>query len=103
MLLEETEDCIRTWNVNDPHAQRITHRLVEMIALNSQLFSVVDNSGFVKLLKEMEPRYNIPSQKYCTKTILLRIVEGWSYNLWSGLTSLLTSGAQTRVVTVTVC
>ena len=27
----------------------------------TQLFSVVEDSGFVKLLNKMEPRYNIPS------------------------------------------
>ena len=67
LLLEETEDCIRPWNVNDLCAQQITCCLVEMIAWDSQLFSVEEDSGFIKLLKEMEPHYNVPSQKYCTE------------------------------------
>jgi len=57
----ETEDCIKPWNVNDPRAQRITCRLVEMIALDNQPFSVVKDSGFVRLLKEIELRYTVPS------------------------------------------
>ena len=47
-----------------------------MVALDSQPFSVVEDSGFVSLLKEIEPRYTIPSRKYVTETILPRIVKG---------------------------
>ena len=39
LSLEETEDRIRPWKVNDPRAQQITRRLVEMVALDSQLLS----------------------------------------------------------------
>ena len=78
LSLEETEDRIRPWKVNDPRAQRITRCLVEMVALDSQPFSVVEDSGFVSLLKEIEPRYTIPSRKYITKTTLPRIVKGFT-------------------------
>ena len=47
-----------------------------MVALDSQPFSVVEDNGFVSLLKEMKPRYTIPRQKYVTETILPRIVRG---------------------------
>ena len=47
-----------------------------MVALDSQPFSVVEDSGFVSLLKEIEPRYTIPSRKYVTETVLPRIVKG---------------------------
>ena len=45
-----------------------------MVALDSQSFSVVEDSGFVSLLKEIEPCYTIPSRKYVIETILPRIV-----------------------------
>jgi len=47
-----------------------------MVALDSQPFSIVEDSGFVSLLKEMEPRYTISSRKYVTETILPRIMRG---------------------------
>ena len=76
LSLPETEDRVKPWNINDPRAQRITRRLVEMIALDSQPFSVVEDSGFIRFLKELEPRYTVPSRKYVTETILPRVTRG---------------------------
>ena len=47
-----------------------------MVALDSQPFSIVEDSGFVSLLKEMELCYTIPSRKYISETILPRIMRG---------------------------
>jgi len=38
--------------------------------------SAIFYHGFVRLLKEIEPHYTIPSRKYITETILPRIVKG---------------------------
>ena len=76
LSLEEAEDRVRPWSVNDSHSQRVTCRLVEMVALDCQPFSIVEDCGFVRLLKEIEPCYTIPSRKYITETILPRIVKG---------------------------
>ena len=71
LSLEETEGRIRAWKVNDPRAQQIT---CYFGSLDSQLF-VVEDSGFISLLKEIEPHYTIISRKYITETILPRIVK----------------------------
>ena len=68
--LFELEDKLRQWDINDVRAQRI-HRLVaEMIALDTQPFSVVEDVGFVRLVKTLEPRYTLPSRKYLVEKIL---------------------------------
>ena len=67
--LEESKDRARVWDVNDARAQQFT----EMIALDCQPFSIVDNIGFMQLLKALEPRYLLPSRRYVTETILLKL------------------------------
>ena len=49
---------------NHPIAKRITRSVAEMIALDNQPFSVVDNTGFERLVHLLEPRYKLPSRRY---------------------------------------
>ena len=72
----ESGDRVRMWDINDPRAQRV-HRLIgEMIAIDIQPFSVMENEGFINLLSTLEPRYSLPSRKYMTETVLPRIMAG---------------------------
>ena len=70
LTLEETESRVRIWDINDPRSVRITRRIAEMIAIDCQPISVVDDLGFVRVLQTAEPRYSIPSRKYITESIL---------------------------------
>ena len=73
LSLLEASERVRIWDINDARAQRIHRRVTEMIALDSQPFSVVDDPGFIRLLRELEPRYSLPSRKYITENILPQI------------------------------
>ena len=44
-----------------------------MIAFDSQRFCVVDDPGCIHLLRELEPRYSLPSRNYITENILPQI------------------------------
>ena len=44
-----------------------------MIVLDSQPFSIVEDPGFIRLVRELEPRYSLPSRKYVTGKILPQI------------------------------
>ena len=46
-----------------------------MIALDCQPFSVVDDAGFIRLLKALEPRYVLPSRKYITETVIAKLYD----------------------------
>lgn len=41
----------RTWDINDPRASRIHYKLAEMICLDNQPYSIVENTGFCHLLQ----------------------------------------------------
>ena len=49
---------------NHPIVQKITRSIAEMITLNNQPFSIVDDIGFICVMKVLEPRYTIPSRRY---------------------------------------
>jgi len=55
------------WDINDSYVVCI-HR--EMIATDNQLFSVVHDTGFSRLVKTLEPRYTLPSRKYFSETVV---------------------------------
>ena len=75
-MLFESSERVRVWDINDFRAQRV-HRLIgEMIAIDTQPFSIVENEGFTNLLKALEPRYSLPSRRHMTETVLPRIMAG---------------------------
>ena len=48
LTLKATENCMQLWNSIDPRAQRITHRISEMVALDCQPLSIiVEDTGFL--------------------------------------------------------
>ena len=47
-----------------------------MIALDSQPFSVIEDTGFIQLLHVLETRYNIPSRNYLVSNILPQVHAG---------------------------
>ena len=46
-----------------------------MIVLDCHPFSVVDDEGFIRLIKELEPRYTLPSRRYFTENVVTKIYE----------------------------
>lgn len=66
---------MRKWDISDPRAQAIHFRIAEMIALDYQPFSLVDDVGFSRLIGALEPRYVMPSRRYITETIMPKLYE----------------------------
>ena len=55
------------YEISHPKAVAISKRIGEMIAVDLQPFSIVEDSGFRHLLALLEPRYTLPSAKYFTR------------------------------------
>ena len=75
LSLKECDDRVRQWNINDDRSQRIHKRIGEMIALNCHPFSLVEDEGFTRLLRELEPRYSLPSRRYFTENIVTNLFD----------------------------
>ena len=74
LSLEEVQEKVRIWDINDTRAQRVHRLVIEMIALDNQPFSVVEDPGFIRLVSVLEPRYVIPSRKYLVDKVLLPFI-----------------------------
>ena len=71
--LLEARDQVKPWDINESRAQLIHCRVVEMIALDSQPFSVVEDVGFIRFITALEPRYSLLSRQYLTSKVLPKI------------------------------
>lgn len=55
---------------SNPVAKKITSLIAEMIALDLQPYSLVDNLGFNRLLEHLKPQYSLPSPSYFSRTAI---------------------------------
>jgi len=76
LTLRGSEDHVKIWDVNDPRAAVLHRKLGEMIALDYQPMSVVEDIGFLRFVAALEPRYKVPSRKYMIETVLRKINVG---------------------------
>jgi len=70
MRLQEVFAPHKVWDINDSHAKAINQKVMAMIALDNQPFTVVEDEGFVDLLAHLQPKYCLPSRRYFSETML---------------------------------
>ncbi|XP_029472094.1 zinc finger BED domain-containing protein 4-like [Rhinatrema bivittatum] len=58
-----------------PVAKKITSLVAEMIALDLQPYSFVNNVGFNRLLEYLQPQYSLPSSSYFSRTAIPAMYE----------------------------
>ena len=62
--------------INDSRACSIHKKLGEMIAIDSQPISIVEDPGFINFVKSLEPRYKIQNRKYFTEKVFPKMIIG---------------------------
>ena len=75
LSLIECDNRTRCWDINDARSKRIHCRIGQMIATDCHPLSLVEDEGFICLLKELEPRYSLPSRRYFTDNVLTELFE----------------------------
>ena len=73
LTLNEVKENKDAWTYNHPQHKKITNWIAEMMALDSQPFSIVEDAGFLRLLANVCPRYVMPSRKYFSEKNIPRI------------------------------
>lgn len=63
-------DIDEKFSETHPVAKKITSLVAEMIALDLQPFSFVNNVGFNRLLEYLQPQYSLPSSSYFSRTAI---------------------------------
>ena len=76
LSLQSTKLLNKQWDINDTRAKAVHQRLGEMIALDYQPMSIVEDMGFRRFVNILEPKYNLPSRKYITETVIHKIYTG---------------------------
>ncbi|XP_076660133.1 zinc finger BED domain-containing protein 4-like [Halictus rubicundus] len=72
---EQVKEQIVMLQSNSPRAKEITTAIAEMMISDCQPFSVVNDSGFRKVVKVLEPRYNLPSRTTFSENIVPAMYE----------------------------
>ena len=77
LTLHGSKARVQQWDINDTRATSIhKKKMGEMMALDCQPVSIVEDIGFNGFVKAIEPRYTIPSRKYFSETLIPRIHDG---------------------------
>ena len=72
---------VKQWDINDGKSTLLHKKLGEMMALNCQPISIVEDIGFICFVNALEPRYAIPSRKYFTEQVIPNIYAGMKVEL----------------------
>jgi len=67
---------VKQWDINDSRAALVHKKLGEMIALDCQPLTIVEDIRFNCFVKALEPRYAIPSRKYFSDKVIPKIHDG---------------------------
>ncbi|MEE6481154.1 hypothetical protein FKM82_012766 [Ascaphus truei] len=68
-----------------PVAKKITSLVAEMIALDLQPYSFVNNVGFNRLLEYLQPQYSLPSPSYFSRAAIPDMYENVKHVIFSHL------------------
>ncbi|XP_068132438.1 zinc finger BED domain-containing protein 4 [Hyperolius riggenbachi] len=79
---DETNDKLSD---SHPVAKKITSLVAEMIALDLQPYTFVDNVGFNRLLEYLQPQYSLPSPSYFSRTAIPEMYENVKHIIVSHL------------------
>lgn len=63
------------WDINSNKAKEYHKLIGEMIAVDNQPFSIVNDMGFKHLIAKAVPKYKMPSENYFKETVLPNIYE----------------------------
>ena len=70
LTLTETLNRNKIWDINNNKAQKIHKYTAEMIAIDLQPFSVIEDTGFIRLINHLCPNYKLSSRKYIKEKII---------------------------------
>ena len=76
ILHDRSMEKVKQWDINDSRVASVHKKLGEMIALDCQLLTIVEDIGFNCFVKVLEPRYAIPSRKYFSENVIPKIHDG---------------------------
>ena len=71
LMLIKLEEQKERWNYNHPEDIKVTTK--QVVAFDSQPFSIVVDTGFIRLLATVSPQYVAPSREHFLEKIISEI------------------------------
>ena len=79
VTIKECLEWMHPYPIHHLVAQRITHFIAKLMALDCQPFSIFEYQGFVHLLNHLQPRYQLLSRKYFSSIIIPQLYDSFFY------------------------
>ena len=70
LTLAEVKERKDLWSYSHPQHKKVTGWIAQMIAIDSQPFSIVEHTGFLRPLNNVCPLYAVPSRKYFAEKVI---------------------------------
>ena len=70
MKVEEAFNTVKIWDINDSRSMKIHQKILRMIVLDNQPFSITEDQGFIDLVAHLQPNYLIPSRRYIADLVV---------------------------------
>ena len=74
-------DLKKSFEPSDPKQLKITRLIGEMIALDTQPFSIVEDAGFIQLTHFMEPRYRMPDRTHFSRRVIPDYIQNENFKV----------------------
>lgn len=68
--LETVLEKKKIWDINHPKAVELHYAIAQMIAVDNQPYSFVEDEGFRNLMLKAQPQYKVPCREYFKQTII---------------------------------
>ena len=68
--IDEAFEKSKKFAKDDPRAKAIEDLIMDMMALDDQPFTLVEDRGFSRLINHLEPRFTLPSRRYFSDVCL---------------------------------
>lgn len=69
MSLTEAFSSKKIWDINDNRSKAIHDKILQMVILDNQPFTMIEDQGFVDLMAHLQPHYLIPSRRFFSDMI----------------------------------
>ena len=73
LTLQSVAEKRKSYPSDHPCVKLLTYRVAEMISIDLQPFSLVEDNGFIRLVAELDPRFVLPSRRYLSEVVIPEI------------------------------
>ena len=73
LTLQSIAEKRKPYPSDHPRVKLLTYRIAEMISIDLQPFSVVEDTGFIRLVAELDSRFVLPSRRYLSEVVVPEI------------------------------